>query len=84
MKTSIEIGDSLFVKAKKLAKQKRISLRALIEEGLRHVIANKEKDKNAPQSKILTFGGDGLTDEYKLRGLNWETLRDEIYRGHGS
>ncbi len=40
MKTTIELSDPLFESAKQLAKQSHTTLRALIEEGLRRVLAD--------------------------------------------
>ena len=84
MKTSIEIAESLFKQAKRLSHLRNTSVRALVEEGLRLVLQQEERRKPVSQPKLLTFGGDGFTDEFKAKGLSWETLRDEIYRGHGA
>ena len=42
MKTAIDLSDALFDSAKKLAQQRRTMLRALVEEGLRRVIADAQ------------------------------------------
>jgi hypothetical protein len=39
MKTTIEVSDSLFASAKNLARERKISLRALVEDGLRRVLS---------------------------------------------
>ncbi len=39
MKTTIEVSDALFATAKNVARERQISLRALIEEGLRRVLS---------------------------------------------
>ena len=39
-KTTIELSDSLFYSAKQLAWQNQTTLRALVEEGLRRVLAD--------------------------------------------
>ena len=83
MKTCLDISNSLFEKVKRLARARRTTIRALTEEGLRLVL-KKNEGKAQISPKLLTFGGDGLTDEFKSSGLNWERLRDEVYRGHGS
>lgn len=40
MKTTIEVSDVLFNAAKELAQQSHTTLRALVEEGLRRVLAD--------------------------------------------
>lgn len=39
MKTTLELPDGLLIEAKKLAAEERTTLRALVEQGLRHVLA---------------------------------------------
>lgn len=39
MKTTVELNDELFIKAKKHAAEKRTTLRHLIEQGLRQQLA---------------------------------------------
>ena len=56
MKTTFDIDDSLLTRAKKLAKQKNMTLRSLVEEGLRHSLhkhRSKEK-KTLIQPHIVT------------------------------
>ena len=83
MKTSIEIADSLFKKVKSLAQTRKVSVRALVEEGLR-LLLNQAEARPDVKPKLLTFGGDGFHDEFRQQGLSWDLLRDEIYRGHGA
>lgn len=40
MKTTIDLSDALFTTAKKVAIERQTSLRALVEEGLRRVLAD--------------------------------------------
>ncbi len=40
IKTTIELSDTLFMSAKDFARQRQTTLRALVEEGLRHVMAD--------------------------------------------
>jgi hypothetical protein len=47
MKTTVEISPALLAQAKKLAPQRGTTLRALIEAGLRHVLAD-EGERRAP------------------------------------
>ena len=50
MKTTIDIADDLIRRARQLQKQKEITLRALVEEGLRYAI-----DKHAVGAKKYRF-----------------------------
>lgn len=81
MKTTIEIADDLLVRAQKLARQRKTTLRALTEEGLR-IVLSQEKTKKKELPPLVTYGGEGLTDEFK--DWNWDKLRDEMYRGRGA
>jgi hypothetical protein len=83
MKTSLEISDHLFIKVKKLATKRGTSVRALIDQSLRLLLA-EEENKQPVQPKLLTFGGDGFADRFDGASPSWDQLRDEIYRGHGS
>lgn len=51
MKTTIELSDPLFQSAKQLAQQSQTTLRALIEEGLRRVLADS-LDRPKPAFKL--------------------------------
>jgi hypothetical protein len=80
MKTTIEISDALLTQARQVAAQQGATLRSLIEQGLRQVVAEK------PQSvkfhlRRATFKGQGLQPE--LRGASWDRLREMAYEGHG-
>jgi predicted transcriptional regulator len=82
MKITIEIADDLFERAQRLAQKERTTLRALTEEGLRMLLKDWEPDKPKKLPALVTFQGEGLTDEFKT--APWEKIRDEIYRGHSA
>jgi hypothetical protein len=44
MKTTIELSDAILDSAKALAQQNKTTLRALVEEGLRHVLLQSRAD----------------------------------------
>ncbi len=46
MRTTVEINNSLFAAAKKLALKENVTIKALIEEGLKQVIAEHQKKRN--------------------------------------
>jgi len=47
MKTTIEIADPLLAEAKTLAAREQTTVRALVEEGLRHVVRARRPAKTA-------------------------------------
>jgi len=82
MKTTIEIADDLFVQVQAAAQKDKTTFRALTEQGLRLVLKEKRTKAKKWKWKPVTFGGGGLTDEFK--NAPWEKFRDEIYKGHGA
>ena len=60
MKTTVEISDSLLDEAKSAAAREDTTVRALIEEGLRRVLAERGKRKGFKLRRV-TFTGQGLT-----------------------
>jgi hypothetical protein len=82
MKTTIEIADDLFERTQRLARKEKTSFRVLTEAGLRLVLAGKHRHHPKKLPPLVTFGGDGPTDEFK--DWNWDRIRDKIYQGHGA
>jgi len=81
MKTTIEIADDLFERAQRVAREEKTTFRSLTEQGLRRVLDERRtKPKKLPP--LVTFRGQGLTDEFK--NAAWEEIRAAIYRGHGA
>lgn len=81
MKTTIDIADDLLLRGKRLAQKQNITLRSLIEEGLHHVLARREKEKPF-RWKPVTVKGKGINPEFAESG--WAGIRSEIYRGRGA
>lgn len=81
MKTTIDIPDALLAEAQELARREKTTLKALTQEGLRKVIAEKKAKKKPFKLRDVSFGGDGLTEEFK--NASWEQIRDAIYEGRG-
>lgn len=80
MKTTIEISDSLLREARKVAAREGVTLRALVEYGLRRVVA--ESQRAAPfKLRRASFKGKGRAAE--LSGDSWDKLRDILYEGRG-
>jgi len=79
MKTTIELSDALIKAARRRARARGLTLRALVEEGLRLVLS-EEKAPRPFQLRRATFKGTGPTED----ALNWPAIRDMTYRGRGS
>jgi succinylarginine dihydrolase len=77
MKTTIDIADPLLDQARALAAREGVTLKALVELGLRQVIAEKKKRSSSFKLRRVTFKGDGLQPE--LEGASWERMREMIY-----
>jgi len=75
MKTTIEIADSLLLRAKTRAREKNVTLRSLIEESL---AATLEKPLESAEILPVTFKGNGLSRDFQ--DASWDKIRDEIYQ----
>lgn len=80
MKTTIEIADPLLEEARKLAAREGVTLRALVELGLRRVISEK-KTAGAFRLRKASFKGKGLQPAARQAG--WDSLRALAYEGRG-
>jgi Bacterial antitoxin of type II TA system, VapB len=78
MKTTVEIPDSLFAEAKALANCRGITLRELIEDGLRAGIAQHRGRMHRFHLRDGSFSGEGVSQE-----LPWNEVRRMIYEGRG-
>jgi hypothetical protein len=80
MKTTIEIPDPLLREARKTAEREGVTLRSLVERGLRRVVA--ESKPGAPfRLRRASFKGRGLRAD--VQDASWDELRDLAYRGRG-
>ncbi len=80
MKTTVQIPDSLFKEARRLAQQERTTLKALIEQGLRRIISERKR-RDGFRLRKATFKGQGLQPQ--LAGASWEQIRELSYEGRG-
>lgn len=80
MKTTVEIPDSLLEEARKLASREGTTVRALVEEGLRRIIAQRKR-VGAFRLRKATFKGEGLQPH--VASASWERVRDIAYEGRG-
>jgi len=76
MKTTIELSDSVLRAAKATAAREGTTVRALVEEGLRKVLA---EHKGRPKFKLelVTFRGEGL--QLGIAEGGWEAVRELIH-----
>jgi hypothetical protein len=77
MKTTVDIADPLFEEAKALAERERTTLRALIEEGLRAVLAGKTQAKPFRLRDMRFKGCQGLSPEFAE--ADWSRIREAAY-----
>jgi hypothetical protein len=82
MKTTIELSDAALDEARRVAQREGTSLRALIEEGLRRVLADRRARRAGFRLRDASVPGEGLSPE--LAGESWPAIRDTIYRERGA
>lgn len=80
MKTTIEIADPLLIEAREFAQREKTTLRALVEEGLRAVLARRSETDTFRLRDASYRGGRGLTPEFAAKG-GWDRLREAAYPG---
>ncbi len=81
MKTTIQIPDSLFEEARRLAEREHTTLKALVEQALRRTLAERKRREKF-QLRKATFKGKGL--QSAVAGASWEQIREMSYEGRGS
>lgn len=79
MKTTIDIATPLLQKARKVAARDGTTLRALVEQGLREVLATKKSEPF--RLRKVTFRGKGLQPDFA--GAGWDEIRRATYEGRG-
>jgi len=80
LKTTIDIADPLLEQARGLAAREGSSVKALVEEGLRRVIADKQR-RTKFRLRRASFKGRGL--QTSAQALSWDQLRELAYQGRG-
>lgn len=77
MKTTVEIADPLFARAKAHCAEHNLTLRELLETALRQAL---DQQPHAKPFRLRTFGFDGQGAAVS----DWNSVRDLIYEGRGS
>jgi hypothetical protein len=81
MKTTVEISDALLEETKKIAARENVTVRTLIEQGLRQVLAQRKQRRWPFRLRRATFKGQGLSAEARSAGP--ERLGELTYEGRG-
>ena len=81
MKTTIEIADSLFEEARRVAARDGTTIRALVEQGLRQVVGERNR-RESFKLRRASFKGRGL--QPGVEDLEWDRIRELAYKGRGA
>jgi len=81
MKTTIEIADPLFDQVKRHAASQGTTIRAVVEQGLRQVLAAQPRAQQF-RFEPVTFKGDGPAAG--CEDWDWSRVRDLVYEGRGT
>jgi hypothetical protein len=76
MKTTVELPDELLSEAQQIARAEGTTLKSVLEEGLRAVIA-RHRESRRFELTDASVGGRGLRPE--LRDAGWAKIRDLSY-----
>jgi Arc/MetJ family transcription regulator len=75
-KTTIELPDDLLAEAKAQAALERITLRELVERGLRTTL---RRPRGGTRFRLRDGSVDGRGLQPEFDGAGWDRLRDAIY-----
>lgn len=70
MKTTIEIADDLLARARQVQQENDLTLRSLVEEGLRLALRRRESVERK-RFDLVVFKGSGMTEEAREKGWTW-------------
>jgi Bacterial antitoxin of type II TA system, VapB len=75
MKTTVVIADALFARAQRASKLRGVTMRELVEEGLRAVLEKPPTPPyKMPDCSVGRVGG-----VFPLAGRSWADVRADIY-----
>ncbi|HTT40436.1 MAG TPA: DUF2191 domain-containing protein [Burkholderiales bacterium] len=81
MKTTIDIATPLLTEARKVAAREGITVKTLVEQGLRRELA--ERRRSGPfRLRKASFRGKGL--QAGVKDASWERIRELAYEGRGA
>jgi hypothetical protein len=81
MKTTVEISDALLRAAKRMAAERNMTLRTIIEAALRRHLETADEAHKRPQLRRHSFRGRGL--QPGLSESDWATIRERAYESRG-
>ena len=81
MKTTLDIADPLFEEAKRIAQRDGETLRSLVEQGLRKVLAERSRRPKPFKLRDCAVGTPGAGSLYE--SLSWEEKRELMYGDRG-
>ena len=81
MKTTVQISDALLAEVQRIARRKKTTLRALVQEGLQHVVSIDHEKRPPFRLRDASFGGSKVNPE--LQNLNWPDIAEKLYEGRG-
>ncbi len=81
MKTTVQIPDALLAEIQQIATKNKTTLRALMQEGLQHVVERERTKKKPFTLKDCSVGPKKVNEE--LVGRQWEDIVDLIYGDRG-
>lgn len=81
MKTTVDIAEPMLNQAKVIAAREGTTLRALVEEGLQHVIAEREKQTTGFRLRDCRYGSGGGMPGIDIN--DWMSFK-HLARGAGS
>ncbi|MEX2649434.1 MAG: DUF2191 domain-containing protein [Alphaproteobacteria bacterium] len=80
MKTTIDLPEPLLDEARRLAAKEGVTLKTLVERGLRHVVAAKARGMEF-KLRDASFDGQGL--QPGVENASWAEIRALAYEGRG-
>ncbi len=81
MKTTVQISDALLAEVQKIAAKNKTTLRALVDEGLRHVVEREHTREQPYKMKDCSVGGEGLHPD--VQGLTPAEIIASSYGDRG-
>ena len=81
MKTTLDISDPLLDQARKIAARDGETLRALVEQGLRKVVAERSARARPFKLRDMSVGTPGVQSAYEM--LSSDEKRALMYEGRG-
>ena len=81
VKTTVDIAEAMLREAKLIAAREGTTLKALVEEGLRHVIEERAKERTAFRLRDCSYGSGGGVPGIDIN--DWMSMKP-LTRGAGS